>query len=135
MFRVLHLILGEDEDVIQVRQAGDVQAVMEYPVDVPLECCQGVDKPERHHAVLKMAIAHPEGHLPLVALLDPDQVVCQPDVELGVHLHTNQPVKRLVDQGQRVAVLLGEVVEPSIVNAQLQGAVLFLHKEDGHLRG
>ena len=76
MFRVLHLILREDEDVVQVCQAGDVQAVMEYPIDVPLECCWGVDKPERHHVVLEMAVVCPEGHLPLVTLLDPDQVVC-----------------------------------------------------------
>ena len=132
MFRVLHLVLGEDEDVVQVRQAGDVQAVMEYPVDVPLEHRWSVDEPEQHHAVLEMAVARPEGLLPLITLLDPDQVVSQPDVKLGVHLHTNQPVKCLVDQGQRVAVLLGEVVEPSIADAQLQGAILFLHKDDGH---
>ena len=135
MFCVLRLILREDEHVIQVCQAGDIQAVMEYSVDVPLEHCQGVDKPKWHHAVLKMAVARPEGHLPLVTLLDPDQVVHQPDVKLGVHLHANQPVKRLVDQEQRVAVLPGEVVEPSIVDAQLQGAILFLHKEDGCPRG
>ena len=75
MFRVLHLILGEDEDVVQVCQAGDVQAVMEYPIDVSLEHRQGVDKPKQHHVVLKMAVAHLEGCLPLVTLLDPDQVV------------------------------------------------------------
>ena len=132
---MLRLVLGEDEDVVQVRQAGDVQAVMEYPVDVPLEHRRGVDEPERHHAVLKMAVARPEGHLPLIALLDLDEVVRRPDVELGVHLRADQPVKRLVDQGQRVAVLPGEVVEPSIVDAQPQGAVLFLHKEDGRPRG
>ena len=135
MFHVLHLILGEDEDVVQVCQAGDVQAVMEYPVDVSLEHCWGVDKPEQHHVVLKIAVARPEGCLPLVTLLDLDQVVRQPDVELGVHLHTNQPVKHLVDQGQRVVVLPGEVIELSIVDAQLQGAVLFLHKEDGRPQG
>ena len=135
MFRVLCLSLKEDEDVVQVRQAGDVQAVMEYPVDVPLEHHWGVDKPKQHHMVLKMAVARPEGHLPLVTLLDLDQVVHQPDVELGVHFHTNQPIEHLVDQGQTVAVLPGEVVELSIVDTQLQGAILVLHKEDGHPRG
>ena len=75
MFHVLHLILGEDEDVVQECQAGDVQAAMEYPVDVPGEHCQDVDKSKWYHVVLKMAVAHPEGHLPLITLLDPDQVV------------------------------------------------------------
>ena len=132
MFCVLHLILGEDEDVIQVRQAGDIQAVMEYSIDVLLEHCWGIDEPKWHYVVLKVAVAHPEGHLPLITLLDLDQVVHQPDVKLSVHFHADQPVKRLVDQGQRVAVLLGEVVELSIVDTQLQGAILFLHKEDRH---
>ena len=114
---MIHLILGEDQDVVQVHQADDIKAVFQDTVDILLECCGGVDKFEWYDVVLKVTIPSSESCLPLVTLLDPDQVVCGVDVKLHVHLSTHQPVEHLVDQRQGVSVLPSQLVETAVVDA------------------
>ena len=96
-----------------------------------LERSRSVGEPHWHDQELKGAIAHSEGHIPLVACCDTIIVVASMEVKLGVDLHAAQLVKEVGDEWDWVPILLCDLVEVSEVDTALQGAILLLGKEDG----
>ena len=133
MLLMFYLILREDENIIQVCQVGDIKAIFQNIVDILLEHCGSIDKSEQYDIVLEVTVLDLEDCLPLITLLDPDQVVCRIDIKLHVHLDIYQPVEYFVDQGQKVSILPSQLVETVVIDAKLQNPILLFHKEDWDL--
>src|SRR5882724_8885413 len=123
--------VGEYEDIIEIDHYKDISHVSEDVVHQGLECSRSIDKSHWHDQELKGAIAHSEGHIPLVACCDTIIVVASMEVKLGVDLHAAQLVKEVGDERDWVPILLCDLVEVSEVDTALQGAILLLGKEDG----
>ena len=63
-----------------------------------------------------------------MASYDANIVVASTEVELGVDLCTAQLVEEVDDKGNRVAILLGDLVQVPEVHAESESAVFFLGK-------
>ena len=82
--RVLLQIIEVYQDIIQVYYYGDVNHVGEYVIHEPLETCQGIGEPLRHHQPLERPVPGPESGLPFIAISDVDEVVGMSQVNLGI---------------------------------------------------
>ncbi|EJF57828.1 hypothetical protein DICSQDRAFT_68362 [Dichomitus squalens LYAD-421 SS1] len=120
MFSVVCRIVGVDEDV----------QVYEDLVDKALKRCRGVGKSEGHYEPFKGSVAGPEGGLPLISGCNLDQVVSVPEIDLHIDPSLPGRVQEVGDQRERVTVLPGHLVEPTVINAESQGPVLLLDEED-----
>src|SRR4051812_20878764 len=68
--------------------------------------------------------------------VDPDLVVPPPQVDLGEDLGSKEAVSEVVDERDGEMVLDGDVVEGPVVDAHVQGSILFLDEDDwGAKRG
>ncbi len=76
-------VLGVDEDVIKIHYDENVELLCQDLVDIALKCGRCVGQSKRHHLVLKMAIAGPEGHLPFISFLNPHLMVGISQIKLG----------------------------------------------------
>ena len=99
-------------------------------VNADLECSRNIGKSHQHYQELKGAISHSEGCLPFIAGCDTNIVVASMEIKLGVDLCTAKLVKEVGDEWDQVPILLSDLVEVSEVNAELQGAIFLLSKED-----
>jgi hypothetical protein len=77
-------VVGEDEDVVQIDNDTVVEEILKYVVHETLESGRGIGKFKRHYQPLKRAVSGSEGGFPLIAFGDLDQVVCVPEIDLGV---------------------------------------------------
>jgi hypothetical protein len=77
-------VVGEDEDVVQIDNDTVVEEILEYVVHETLESGQGIGKSKRHYQPLKRAVSGLQGGFPLIAFGNLDQVVCVPEINLGV---------------------------------------------------
>jgi hypothetical protein len=73
---VFFLHLRIDEDVVKVHNAIFIKDASHYFINIGLERRRRVAKAKQHDHIFVMAISRVECHLPFVALLDPDAVVC-----------------------------------------------------------
>src|SRR5882724_7534162 len=87
--------VGEYEDVVEIDHYEDISHVSEDVVHEGLECSGSIGYSHGHDQVLKGAIMHSEGCLPLVACCDMNIVIASMEVELGVDLHASQLVKEI----------------------------------------
>ncbi|KAF8328928.1 uncharacterized protein EI90DRAFT_2924823 [Cantharellus anzutake] len=90
---------------------------------------------EWHDEPLVGTIARAEGSLPLVACCNANQVVSMPEVESGIDSGTARcmsgtALKAVRSQWKWVAIFLGDLVQPSEVNAKSEGSILFADEED-----
>jgi len=95
-----------------------------------LEHSGSIGESHWHDKELEGAISHLEG-CPLVAHCDANIVVASMEVKLGVDLFTAQLVEEVGAEWNQVLILPCDLVEVSEVHTELQGAILFLSKEDG----
>jgi hypothetical protein len=89
---VFFLYLRIDEDVIEVHNAIFVKDASHCFINIGLERHRRVAKAKQHNHIFIIAISRAECHLPFVALLDPNMVVCISQVQLGKELRVNQAV-------------------------------------------
>ena len=94
-----------------------------------LKSRRGITEPKEHYSGLKEAERRDERHFPLVFLLDANVVIAPSNIKLGKQGRVLHIVDQLWDEGERISIANGVGVEVSIVLAQLQGSVLFGHKE------
>ena len=88
MLLVGSLVLRVNEDVIQVDNDANIKEISKDCIDKLLECCRGVGYTEWHNEPFIGAIVCVERHFPLITLSDADQMVCVPEVQLGIYLST-----------------------------------------------
>ncbi len=70
LYILFALALGVDEDVIEIHYHENVELLCQDLVDVTLKRGRCVSQSKRHDLVLEMAVAGPEGRLPLIAFPD-----------------------------------------------------------------
>jgi hypothetical protein len=130
MLSVVLEVVGVDEDIIEVDDDRDVSEVGEDFVHETLEGRGRIAKTEGHNQEFKSAVAGPEGGFPFITRSDPDIEVAYPEVDFGVNTTFSSTVEEIGDEGERVAVFLGNFVEPTIVDAKAESAVFFPDEDD-----
>jgi len=65
----------EDEDVIKINNAEDIEEVMETIVGISLERCGSIGETERHDEIFEVTIAGTEGGFVLITFRDSQLIV------------------------------------------------------------
>src|SRR4051812_31360204 len=135
VFIVFGVGLAEYENVINVHNDRLIEEGAEDVLDQGLECGGSIGETERHHLVLVVAVARAEGGLLDVLFVDSDLVVAPMQVDLGEYFGTEEAVGEVVDEGNGEAVLDGDVVQGTVVDAHLEGTIFLLDKDDRGAKG
>lgn len=93
-----------------------------------------IDQAKRHHSIFKMTLPCPEGHLPLIAGMNLDQVVGPLQVQLHEDLSLTEPLNQFRNEGKRVPVPYCNCIQFAVITAQVQLPQL-LNKEQGTANG
>jgi len=131
MSRVLPKSARVDEDVIKIHDHKPTKMRTEDVIHQGLECGRCICETKGEHNKLIEAIPSAERRLGDVLLLDADLVVARAEVNLGEETCTMEAIQEVVDAGDGVPVLDGDLVEGTVVHTQAEGSILLLHKEDG----
>jgi hypothetical protein len=89
------------------------------------ECARCIRQPERHHLPFVEAISSFEGGLPFISGSDPDLMIPTPQVNLGKDCCSMQLVNQIIKSRYWKAVLDGNFVNGSAVNAHPPCTVFF----------
>ena len=119
-----------DDDVVQEDEDAAIEQVAEALVHQVLEGGWRVGQPHRQHCPLEVTVASAECRLLAVCLGQWDLVEARAQVDLAEVLGSLQPVEQIVSVRQRVAVAYRQVVQPAIVDAEAERAILLLGEDD-----
>jgi len=121
-----------DQDVIHVYD--DVSRSDFFSEDCVyhcLECSRGVCKSKEHNSGLKEFSVCFECGLPLITILYLDIIISPLYVKLGEPLLSNELTNKFFNEGKRVGVSYGILIEPAIVLYQSLLAIFLFNKEEG----
>ena len=105
-------------------------------VDIVLEGHRSITKAEWYDEGLKEAKLSNKGCLPLVAFYNLYVIKCSNNVQLSIDLGVTQSVQCFSDQGQGVLILNGNVVQATVVLADVYSSAQFYGEEDkGYVLG
>ena len=83
MSGMLGVVLGVDEDIVEIDDYEEIDHVREDVVHKRLESGRRVRHPERHDEIFEGTVTGAEGGFPFVSLGDADVVVTPPEIDLG----------------------------------------------------
>ncbi len=83
LYVLFALVLGLDEDVIEVHYHKNVKLLDQDLVDITLKHDRRVGQSKRHDLIFEMTIAGPEGHLSFITFPDSYLMVGIDQIELG----------------------------------------------------
>ena len=89
-----------------------------------LESGRSIGETEGHNTPLEGTIVGTEGSLPFVPFMDPDKVVCVPEINLCEKLGLTRAIQEVGDVREWITVFLCDLIEASEVDAKSQGAIL-----------
>ena len=138
LFDVHYMLLErvrEDEDVIQINDAEDVEEIAKTIVSVSLERSRSVGEAEGHNEVFEVAIAGTESGFVFVAFCNPQLVVCIHHIQPGKVFRIFEAVEKLRDEREGIAVLDCDVVELVIVDTKTEGAIRLFDEENWGTKG
>ena len=75
---------------------------------------------------LEGTIAGTEGSLPFVPFMDPDKVVCMPEINLREKSGLTRAIQEVGDASEWITVFLRDLIEAPEVDAKSQGAIFLL---------
>jgi len=127
--------VGVDEDVVEVNDAEDVEVLAKGVVHKVLEGGGSVGEAEGHDGVFEVAVTTAEGSFPLVSRSDPNEVVCSTKIKFGEEFCLGESIEGFGDEGEGVAILEGDLVESSVVDAKAERSVLLFDEKDGSSSG
>ena len=122
----LHFSVGKDKDVVQVYYDVLVEDVREDAIHEALEGGGSIGEAEMHDEEIEGAVASAEGGLPLVAWGDANEVVGSSEIDLGENLRVAEAIEEVWDERERVAILLGDLVEAAPIDTEAERAVFLL---------
>src|SRR5947207_13220439 len=67
-----------------------------------------------------MAVTSAEGSLPLITFFNPDKVITSLQIDLGEYLGSIDAIPHLVHKRERVPILVGNLIETSIIDTKHQ---------------
>ena len=80
--------------------------ISEYTVHKTLESSQSIGKTEGHNTPLEGTTAGTEGSLPFVPFMDPDKVVCMPEIDLREESGLTRAIQEVGDARKWISVFL-----------------------------
>ena len=104
---------------------------MQDVLNEALEDAGSVSKTKWHDCVLEEAEMRAECSLPLVSVADTDEVEGILQVNDREELAALNAVEEVVNERERVAVLLGDGIEATVVDAEPELASLLAYEQDG----
>jgi hypothetical protein len=122
--------IRENEDIIKVDHAEDVEEIAETIVSVSLERCGGVGETKGHNEVFEVAIAGTKGGFVFIAFCNPKLVVCICHIEACEVLGVLETIEKLRDEREGISILDGDIVELAIINTKAEGAIRLFDKEN-----
>ena len=127
---------GGDQEVVHIDDEPSFSDhVSERIVHESLERCGGVTKAEEHDCGFEESFVGDEGRLPLVAIFDADVVISPTNVELGEVASVFQLVHKVGDEGKRVGIAGGVLVEVSVILAGTKFSIFLFDKEERRCLG
>ena len=130
MLLVFSFILTIDQDVIDVDNDTDVEERLEDVLNQGLEGGWGVGKSKGHDLVLVVAISSTECSLLYIILVNLDLIITPAKVDFGEDGSSLESINEIINERNRESVLLGDLVECSVVNAHSKFSVFLLDKND-----
>jgi len=95
-----------------------------------LEHSGHIGEPHRHDEELEGAVLGVKCSLPFMAGCNVHIVVASAQVKFGVDLGIAQLIEEVHNEGDRVLILLSDLVQVPEVDTESQGAIFFVVKED-----
>ena len=129
------LVLGKDQNVIEIDQDEVICVGVEYEVHHTRECWRGIGKPKRHDSALIRAKARSESCLWDIFFTDVNLVIPHMEVNLGKHLCTFELLKQFIDVGKWVFILDCLLVQWAVIDAKSFCAIFLLDKKAPHPQG
>ena len=99
------------------------------------ECHWHIRQSKGHHRKLKVPITHPERCLRDICLPNPQLMVTNAKVYLGVNSCSSQLIKQVINPLQWVPILDRNPIQLSVINAQSKGLVLLFANRTGAPHG
>ena len=95
-----------------------------------LEGGRGISETESHDQWFKLSVSCGESGLPFISFLHVDIVIPPVQVNFGEDFGSTSLIQELIDEGQRVPVVLSNLVKVPVVMTEVEFSILFLDKED-----
>ena len=119
-----------DDDVVEEHEDATIEQVAERAVHQMLERGRRVREAHWQHCPLEVAVSRAERGLVAIALSEEDLIEAGAQIDLAEVFGSLQPIEQIVRERQRIAVADCSVVEPAVVDAEAEGAVLLLGEDD-----
>src|SRR3954470_18790751 len=130
MYGMILLILGEDQNIIEIDQDEFIGVGVEDEIHQARECWRSIDKAERHDSIFIRTIACSECCLGNIFFTNANLMITHTKVKLGEHLSTFELLKWLIDVGKWVLVLDSLLVQWTVIDAKSVRAILLLDKKN-----
>src|SRR3954468_24871323 len=130
MYGMILLILGEDQNIIEIDQDEFIGVGVEDEIHQARECWRSIDKAERHDSIFIRTIACSECCLGNIFFTNADLMITHTKVKLGEHLSTFELLEKLIDVGKWVLVLDSLLVQWTVIDAKSVRVILLLDKEN-----
>ncbi|KXN84319.1 hypothetical protein AN958_12756 [Leucoagaricus sp. SymC.cos] len=127
---MLSRVVRIDEDIVKIDSNADIKEVREDVVHEMLESSRSISETKRHYQPFEGTIAGPKSSFPLIAFIDMDKIVGMLQVYLGVQAGFAGSIQEIRNKREWVAILFGNVVETTEIDAKMQGTVFFLNKKN-----
>ena len=88
MFGMILLILGEDQDIVEIHQDEFIGIGVEDEIHHPRECWRNIDKAERHDSIFIRTKACSECCLGNIFFTNVNLMITHTKVKLGEHFST-----------------------------------------------
>jgi len=138
LFDMSHMFLEsirENEDVIQVDDAEDIEEITEAVVSISLKGCGSVGETEGHDEIFEVTITSTEGGLVFIAVCNPELVICVGHIQARKSISAFEAIEELRNEWEGVTVLDGDIVELSIIDAETEGTIRLFDEEDRGAKG
>ena len=129
MFPMILLILGEDQNIIEIHQDEFICVGVEDKVHHARECWRSIDKAERHDSIFIRTIACSECCLGDILFTNANLMITHTNVKLGEDFSTFELLEKLIDVGKWILVLDCLLVQWTVIDAKSVRAILLLKKE------
>ena len=117
---VLFLVLGKDQNVIDVHDTHDVEEVTEGVLDESLESSWSISKTIRDNEMFKKPEWCAKHSCPLVALLNPEVAVSRFEVNDCESLASLDTIEKIMDKGNWVSVFLCDGIQTMVIHTEAQ---------------
>ena len=122
------LVLGKDQNVIEIYQDEVICVRVEDEVHHARECWRSIDKAERHDSLFIRTIACSECCLGNILFTNSNLMIAHTEIKLGEYSSTFELFEQLIDVGKWVFVLDGLLVHWTVINTKLVRSSFFFTK-------